>query len=66
MQSNFRGVYHRPGAKPWRAVLTIGSRRQVYVGVFQSEVCAAVARDRAAIAAGVKCKLNFPELVDVL
>jgi hypothetical protein len=65
--SNFRGVYRMTGSgKKWRSLLTLPENRQIYVGVFDSEVAAAVARDRAAIRLGARVKLNFPELAEVL
>jgi hypothetical protein len=62
MPSQFVGVYFRRGhVKPWRALVTVGDK-VYYGGCWDTEISAAVARDRLAKRLGARTTYNFPDL----
>jgi len=63
-KSKYRGVFYDASSalKPWRAQVTVNGR-SVKRGRYESELAAAIARDRLALEIqGPKIFLNFPEL----
>lgn len=64
MKSKYRGVFYDSSSelKPWRAQVTVNGR-SVKRGRYESELAAAIARDRLALELqGPEAFLNFPEL----
>ena len=61
-KSRYYGVQWRSDRKKWRSVLQLGDGKQKYIGLYNSEINAAKARDRACLIHYGKDykQLNFP------
>lgn len=61
--SKYKGVYRRSPTAKWKAQISIGGNKVIYLGAFACEEDAARAHDDAALNRGGKIiYLNFPEL----